>query len=186
MLRGMLRSARLPLPVILILALVAYTSPAARAQDDDLRIELYAVDGALVGAANVIDAGGPVFIWVDVWDLPPGFHGFHVHSVGMCDGSSAFQSAGGHLDAEGAQHGDHAGDLPSLYVTAEGTGFLSFVTDRFTLQMLLDRDGSALIVHADPDNFAHLPDRYGVTLDQTTLTTGDAGARIACGRISAG
>jgi len=38
------------------------------------------------------------------------------------------------------------------------------------------------IVHASPDNYAHIPSRYG-TSDETTLKTGDAGGWIACGVI---
>jgi len=36
--------------------------------------------------------------------------------------------------------------------------------------------GTALIVHAGPDNFANIPSRYAPAPDATTLATGDAGA----------
>lgn len=48
----------------------------------------------------------------------------------------------------------------------------------------LDEDGSAIIVHADLYNFGNIPERYG-TPDETTLATGDAGARIGCGVVVA-
>jgi Cu-Zn family superoxide dismutase len=38
------------------------------------------------------------------------------------------------------------------------------------------------MVHAGADNFANIPDRYGEP-DQTTLNTGDAGGRAACGVV---
>ena len=54
------------------------------------------------------------------------FHGFHVHTTGVCDpapsGSTMvpFGSAGGHWNPSGANHGAHRGDLPSALMTAEG------------------------------------------------------------------
>ncbi|MEU7939798.1 superoxide dismutase family protein [Microbispora bryophytorum] len=133
---------------------------------------------------------------VSVRGLAPGFHGFHVHSTGVCDArsvdratGSAFSSAGSHLGP--GTHGDGAGDMPPLLVAADGTASASFVTDRFTLEQLGDANGSAFMVHAGPDNFAHIPDRYfhrpdatGATgPDETTRKTGDAGARIGCGVV---
>jgi Cu-Zn family superoxide dismutase len=113
--------------------------------------------------------------------LTPGFHGFHIHAVGKCEGP-AFTSAGGHLKVDPQTHGSHAGDMPSLLVNADGTASAAFETDRFTLRQLRDADGAAVMVHAGPDNFANIPPRYG-TPDQTTLDTGDSGDRVACGVV---
>jgi superoxide dismutase, Cu-Zn family len=119
----------------------------------------------------------------EAWGLPPGFHGFHVHAVGSCVPPD-FMSAGGHLNPGAATHPAHAGDLPSLLVNQNGTGRLVAETDRFTLEQLRDADGSAVIVHANPDNYANIPtSRYDPDPDATTLATGDAGDRLACGRI---
>ncbi|NRQ38366.1 superoxide dismutase [Nonomuraea sp. NN258] len=125
--------------------------------------------------------------------LAPGYHGFHVHTTGVCDPAaidpstgkvSPFFTAGGHLALEQAGHGDHSGDLPSLLVAKDGAGSLSFVTDRFKLSQLTDADGSAIMVHALPDNYANIPERYSPTgPDEATLRTGDAGGRVACGVI---
>jgi Cu-Zn family superoxide dismutase len=74
-------------------------------------------------------------------------------------------------------------------VGADGTGELRFKTDRFSVAALLDADGSAIIVHASSDNFAHIPSRYHSHTegtfgpDSVTLATGDAGARVACGVV---
>ena len=63
-------------------------------------------------------------------------------------------------------------------------GVYVFVTDRFRFQDLLLGDGSAVVVHARPDNYANIPtDRYDPDPDATTLATGDAGDRIACGVV---
>ena len=124
---------------------------------------------------------GEVRVLVRVHDLPPGFHGFHIHTTGRCD-APAFTTAGGHLNPAGATHNAHAGDLPSLLVKADGTAKLAAATDRFSIADLRDADGSAVMVHSGPDNFANIPPRYG-TPDQETLNTGDSGMRVACGVV---
>lgn len=124
---------------------------------------------------------GAVTVYARARGLAPGFHGFHVHTTGRCD-APAFTSAGGHFNPDGAPHGAHAGDLPSLLVTADGTAVLATVTDRFSLDDLRDADGSAVMVHSGPDNFANIPSRYGGP-DAETLNTGDSGTRVACGVV---
>ena len=58
-------------------------------------------------------------------------------------------------------------------------------TTRFRLADLFDADESAVIVHASPDNYAHIPtDRYRRDPDAAPLGTGDAGGRIACGVVT--
>ena len=135
--------------------------------------------GQKVGKVTLYQYRGKVTVAGRVHGLAPGFHGFHVHAVGTCEGP-AFTSAGGHFKLAGQNHGAHAGDLPSLLVNADGTASTAFETDRFSLSALRDADGSAIMIHAGPDNFANIPARYG-TPDQDTLNTGDAGARTACG-----
>ena len=67
-----------------------------------------------------------------------------------------------------------------------GQAVLALGTDRFTAEDLLDADGSALVIHAGPDNFGNIPaDRYNPEPDETTLNTGDSGGRIGCGVIEA-
>jgi len=139
--------------------------------------------GGPVGVVVFTQQGPYVRVEANVNGVPQGFHGFHVHSVGVCDGSTQFMSAGGHFNPGGVSHSDHAGDMPSLYANMDGTASTTFTTDRYALADLFDADGSAVIVHADKDNFANIPARYGVTPDETTLATGDSGARTACGVV---
>jgi len=147
--------------------------------------------GADIGWARFEPDGDAVHVKVRAYGLSPGFHGFHVHTLGVCDGAVGFTSAGGHYNPAGAAatHAHHAGDMPSLLVKQDGTAELDFRTDAFTVDQLLDADGSAVIVHAGPDNFGNIPGRYlsGALLipgpDATTLATGDAGARAACGVV---
>lgn len=144
--------------------------------------------GKVVGTATLARVGGKVLVTVAVRGLAPGFHGFHVHTVGSCV-APAFTSAGAHFNPKGVSHGQHAADLPSLLVNADGTGEARFKTDRFAIADLFDADGSAAIVHASPDNFANIPTRYHshpedkLGPDSATLATGDSSDRTACGVI---
>lgn len=143
--------------------------------------------GEKVGLAFLRERRGKVEVEAEVWGITPGFHGFHVHTVGEC--VPPFTSAGGHFNPTGASHGDHAGDMPSLLVNADGTAELAFETDRFSLRDLFDADGSAVMVHSGRDNFANIPSRYRSDVtgapgpDAETLATGDAGSRVACGVV---
>ncbi|MFI6499498.1 superoxide dismutase family protein [Nonomuraea typhae] len=168
----------------------ATTSGEAR----PLTITIRDVDGATVGRVLLQPEGfTKTRLSVTATGLPPGYHGFHVHTTGICDPAaidpatgkvSPFYTAGGHFDLAGATHGNHAGDLPSLLVAQDGTGAAAAVTDRFRVRQLRDADGSAVIVHALPDNLANIPARYSPSgPDEATLRTGDAGGRIACGLL---
>lgn len=182
---------RLYIGVLLILSL---TVVAVFAQDDteemmvDASATLENVDGEEIGMVTfTIDEDDKVTVTAHIDDLPPGFHGFHIHAVGSCDdsGNGPFTAAGGHFNPMETNHPEHAGDLPTLLVNSDGTGYLSVTTDRFTLDELFDEDGSAMIVHANADNFANIPERYGGP-DEETLNAGDSGDRIACGVITEG
>jgi superoxide dismutase, Cu-Zn family len=175
--------ARATLAGLLLLLLLLGLAMPAPAAVRSARAELRNPKGDVVGHATFTGDGRAVTIAVQASQLPPGFHGLHVHAVGKCD-PPTFTSAGGHLNPAGRQHAHHAGDLPPLLVTRDGTAAMSVRTDRFTIDELLEGDGSALIVHEKPDNFAHIPDRYQPRPDSTTLATGDAGDRIACGVIT--
>lgn len=152
------------------------------ARPNTARATLRNAAGTLLGEAFLTQVDGEVFVEVEVSGLPAGFHGFHIHTTGTC--SPDFGAAGGHFNPGGADHPGHAGDMPVLLAKADGTAEGAFVTDRFTLADLVAGDGSALIVHASPDNYANIPTaRYDPDPDATTLATGDAGARLACGVV---
>lgn len=141
--------------------------------------------GAVVGSVKLEQIGDVVRMKIRVdGSVTPGFHGFHVHTTGVC--VAPFTSAGGHYNPAAGSHPNHAGDLPSLYIDADGEGEARFSTDRFDLDELLAGDGSAFVLHAGRDNYANIPtDRYDPDPDATTLATGDAGGRFACGVIEA-
>lgn len=117
------------------------------------------------------------------------YHGLHIHANGARQACiPPFTNVGGHWhsDPAGTSHGHHDGDLPSLLVQADQTGSATSVTGRINPSQLV---GKAVILHAGPDNFANIPDRYradGAQVpgpDDATKATGDSGSRIACGII---
>ncbi|MFD4292163.1 superoxide dismutase family protein [Rhodococcus sp. NPDC058505] len=149
---------------------------------DRLNTVLKGADGKAAGTATFVGSGENVVVTVAANGLEPGFHGLHIHSVGSCEGD--FVSAGGHLQVEGHGGNPASGDLPSLFVRADGTANLTTTTDAFTIEDLQNHgEGTAIVVHAGADNFANIPTRYAPAPDQATLDTGDAGARVACGVI---
>ena len=140
--------------------------------------------GEVVARVALYEAGpGLVTVAVSAQGLEPGFHGFHVHAVGRCV-PPGFASAGEHLDTGGRAHPHHAGDFPDLLVNQDGSARATFVTDRIDPAALWDADGSAVVVHALPDNHANVPRHYTSTPDAATLATGDAGDRIGCGVLT--
>lgn len=161
---------------------------------DALTVSVRNTEDTEVGTVQFSDVQNGIQVAAQVEGLEPGFYGFHVHGTGLCEPDSAapddpaetgaFLSAGGHLGAEEGEHPDHAGDLPSLYVTDSGQGNLVTLTDRLTLDELQDEDGSAVMIHTGTDNYANIPDRYAPEgPDEDTLGTGDAGSRLACGVV---
>jgi Cu-Zn family superoxide dismutase len=130
--------------------------------------------GTVVGTARFVeDAAGLLHVNVKVNGLTPGLHGIHIHQVGSC--TPPFTAAGAHHNPLGAAHGAHAGDLPNLVVNGARRGRLNASTEDATLSpgplSVFDLDGSALIIHAAPDDFVTQP-------------TGNSGARVACGVIT--
>jgi len=107
---------------------------------------------------------------------PNGLHGFHLHEKGDC-ASPDGTSAGGHFNPTGAPHGPqqgphHAGDMPALQADAAGVAEAKFTLKGVAMGSgATDIVGKAVIVHANPDDYATQP-------------TGNAGARIACGVVA--
>ena len=135
-------------------------------------------DGQRLGVVTLRQGPQGVLVSAELAGLPPGGHGFHIHAVGAC--APDFSAAGGHFGPGEESHGFlhstdmHAGDLPNLYANADGVARADTFTADVTLasndvRSLFDADGSAIIVHANPDDYGE--------------DSGVAGARIACGVI---
>ena len=137
---------------------------------------LHNTNGLPAGTAVLIASGDSLTLNLAAASLPAGGHGLHLHMIGKCE-VPTFSSAGGHLNPEGHMHGtanpagSHLGDLPNLTIDAQGASALSIELrgSRADLEAaLFDSDGSAIVVHADLD-------------DYKTDPSGNSGARIACG-----
>jgi Cu-Zn family superoxide dismutase len=141
--------------------------------------ELRDAVGQVVGAATFVETRDGITIVVTVRHLVEGVKGVHIHAVGKCVGPG-FQSAGGHFNPHGRQHGlrnpagPHAGDLPNLVVNESGAGRLAFTTSLLTLMgradSVLGHDGTSLVLAADSD-------------DEITEPSGLRAGRVACGVI---
>lgn len=132
--------------------------------------------GVPAGTAQVLAHGQTVTIAVAVTGIAPGEHGIHLHTTGAC-ARPEFTSAGGHLNPLGRKHGalatdgKHAGDLPNITIGSGGSGSMSAEltgTPAQVREWLFDGDGTAIVIHAGPD-------------DYRTDPSGNSGARIACG-----
>jgi superoxide dismutase, Cu-Zn family len=187
------------------------SAPGSRTEREaDATARMKDADGDFVGVVRFeAKKGDKVEVQAEVNDVVPRgqFHGFHLHTTGKCDPNAVdpetdekvpFFSAGGHFDPDSAIHSKHAGDFPVLLVMKNGKAWEKFVTDRFKLSQLFDKDGSAVIIHEGRDNYANIPattdgeKRYHSHLedvfgpDSLTKATGDAGARFACGVVRKG
>ena len=173
----------LALAVLAALTL-AFRPAAAGNKGDEAEAVLRNAAGAVLGEAKFDQERDGVHVRIKVSGLTPGFHGFHIHTTGAC-ATPDFVSAGGHYNPGGHNHGTHAGDMPVLLANADGVAEARFTTASFQVAQLFDADGSAVIIHAGPDNFANIPTRYAATgPDATTLGTGDSGGRAICGVIA--
>ncbi len=164
---------------------------ASSGGDGAKTVRLTSAEGGEAGTVKLTPVGDAVEVEAEVTGLTPGFHGFHIHETGTCEPDAPmgpFDTAGGHFASGSQTHGDHVGDMPTLLADRDGTARATFTTDRFALDDLADKDGSVVMVHADRDNQANVPDRYSAGkqpgADQETLDTGDAGDRVACGVAS--
>jgi len=161
----------------------AQTKPAKSAPAGQMiHADVIDANGKSVGMVMLQDTPGGVLVTTDLKGLPTGEHGFHFHEKGLCDAAQKFTTAGAHFTAGKPKHGlmtvggHHGGDMPNAFVGADGVLKTSMLNTGVTLaggpKSLFDADGSALVIHAKPD-------------DYETQPSGDAGDRIACAVVAA-
>lgn len=127
------------------------------------------------------DDKSPVVVSGEVSGLSKGLHGFHIHEFG--DNTNGCTSAGPHFNPLKQEHGApdaavrHVGDLGNIEATSDGGVTKVNIQDsQISLTGPNGIIGRTLVVHADPDDL-------GVGGHELSKTTGNAGARIACGVI---
>ena len=177
-----LRSSIADTAVIAAIAASGIACASARGGSDGAGTATAAIrsaSGAELGILRLESAAGGVRLTGQLTGLAPGAHGLHIHTVGTCD-APAFTSAGAHFNPRNTKHGlvnpegPHAGDMPAIAADANGRATVHHTTALIGLGSgpngLFDADGSAIVVHASPD-------------DQRTDPSGNSGARIACGVV---
>ncbi|WP_370545416.1 superoxide dismutase family protein [Caulobacter sp. 17J80-11] len=145
--------------------------------------DLKDASGASVGTATIFEGPGGLLMRIEASGIPSGWHGVHFHEKGVCTGPD-FASAGAHIKAGDHLHGllnpkgHEAGDLPNLFADGGGRVEMAVWSNSVSIKgaegrpALLDADGSAVVIHANPD-------------DQHNQPTGNSGGRIVCGVLKA-
>ncbi len=144
--------------------------------------DLIGNSGEVIGSLKLTETNQGVNVEVRASGIAPGEHGIHLHHTGSCVAPD-FKSAGGHINPMKKAHGlnnpdgpDNA-DMPNAVANANGDVLFEYMNERVSLRgtsnrpALLDDNGSALVMHQNPD-------------DGITQPIGGAGPRIACAEIN--
>ncbi|XP_071544734.1 uncharacterized protein [Panulirus ornatus] len=126
------------------------------------------------------DLKGPVFFDMRLsgFDVSQGrVHGFHVHESAVTDGRCG--TAGGHFNPRQVTHGGptssvrHVGDLGNIEVNEDGE--LDFILSDKRVALVGENSiiGKSIVIHEGEDDL-------GLGGDSGSLTTGNAGGRLAC------
>lgn len=147
---------------------------ASVALADEIKIEMFSVaDGKSLGFVEAVDTPQGVLLTPHLSHLSPGLHGMHMHQNPSCGHQAA--DAGGHWDPkttnshQGPYGHGHLGDLPALYVDAQGNATLPVLAPHLVVK---DFSQHSLMIHAGGDNYSDNP------------PMGGGGERIVCGAIS--
>ncbi len=140
--------------------------------------ELVAIGGSKVSGTIMFEKEGDVVhVRGQVSGLSPGSHGFHVHERGDLTDRDTGKSAGDHYNPTEKPHGRHddqerhVGDLGNIEANAEGIASIDLKDKIIRLDGEHSIIGRSLVIHEKADMF--------------TQPAGDAGGRIAFGRIDA-
>ncbi|WP_168073258.1 superoxide dismutase family protein [Caulobacter sp. SSI4214] len=168
------------LTVTTALSLVALLAASPALAQTAATAAMKTSDGKDAGTVTVTEAPHGVLLKLELKGLTPGWHAVHFHEKGDCSAPD-FKSAGAHVHtAATTVHGllnpdaNDAGDLPNVFAGADGSATAEAFSTLVSLKgaggrpALLDADGSAIVVHANAD-------------DYKTQPIGGAGARAACG-----
>lgn len=170
-------------PVLLAAVLTTGFAGAALAQPAPVSTEIIGQDQVRIGEVTLTAAPDGVLVRIEAQGLTPGWHGAHFHEKADCS-DAAFENSGGHVHgASSPVHGllnpdaTDVGDLPNIHADADGKVTVELYSTLVVLEegkgdrpALRDADGSALVIHASPD-------------DHMSQPIGGAGDRVACATI---
>lgn len=127
---------------------------------------------AVGGTVSFCPVRDGIIVSADIHGLPTknichsnDIFGFHIHEGSSCTGDG-FPDTGKHFDRDDSLHPYHTGDLPPLFAN-QGRAYMEFLTDSFSIADIL---GRTVIIHQNAD-------------DLTSQPSGNAGKKIACGKI---
>lgn len=132
-------------------------------------------DSGVKGTIKLVQTGDTVKITGKVTGLTPGLHGFHVHEKGDLSDTKTGASAGGHFNPTNQPHGKptdkkrHVGDLGNIEADKDGVANIDMQDKVISLSGENSIVGKALLIHEGEDKF--------------TQPVGDAGGRVAFGKI---
>lgn len=169
------------------MAILACTAPAWSQEAPKpawITADVLGDGGTKIGELKLSEGPTGVLLHLTAKGLAPGWHAMHFHAVGDCS-DAGFQKSGAHINHAGHKmphgllnpEGPDFGDLPNFHVGADGMANAEAFSPLVKLSgssnrpSLLDTDGSALVIHANPD-------------DYMTQPIGGAGARVACAVIT--
>ncbi|KAJ4823852.1 hypothetical protein Tsubulata_018141 [Turnera subulata] len=145
-------------------------------------VALIAGDPNVKGSLQFVQLpNGATHVTGKITGLSPGLHGFHIHALG--DTTNGCNSTGPHFNPLKNNHGGptdnerHAGDLGNIVAGADGVAHVSIKDTQIPLSGVHSILGRAVVVHADPDDL-------GKGGHELSKTTGNAGARVGCGKVS--
>ncbi len=164
----------------LLLAVSAGVFISCNRVTDRAIVNLVNADGDPVGDVSLLENDEGVTLAIDIKDLPPGIHAFHIHENGDFT-PPEFSEAGGHFNPFNKEHGlnnpkgPHAGDLPNIWVKNDRTCKDVMVTRLVTLKegepnSLFKEGGTSIVIHQGAD-------------DHESQPAGAAGPRIAGGIV---
>ena len=137
-------------------------------------------DGQIKGYIIFTELKTKMKIDINIYNLPPGKRGFHIHKKGnLLEGCNSLCS---HFNPTNKKHGNinsinsHAGDLGNITIKDDGKLqkiiYSKFLKNSGKFNII----GRSVVIHEKEDDL-------GKGCDKESLKTGNAGSRIACGII---
>lgn len=139
------------------------------------------IEGTIKFEQNMNSNNKETIIRINLKNVPYGAHGFHIHEFG--DTTNGCTSTGPHFNPFNKTHGApmdvnrHVGDLGNIEANMNGIINTVITDNQINLSGPYSVVGRSIVIHADADDF-------GKGGHEDSMTSGHAGARIACGVIA--